>query len=197
MAPTTPAPDWAQRILPLTHDFQEINATFHAIYREHHLKDPLSQRRVQLALESLLLLTARQAATPEKESTGQATAKPTTTTTLNARQRGCVESAAHYFRENLQQPMSITQLAAYHSLCATHFSKLFHRHHGVSPRTFLQDARLQHAKEQLLGGELPVKEIALQCGFVDSAHFCKTFKDATGLTPKRFRELKRQGIAIK
>jgi len=48
-------------------------------------------------------------------------------------------------------------------------------------------------EELLSNPERTVKEIAMQCGFVDSAHFCKAFKAESGLTPKSYRESCRDG----
>ncbi len=183
-APTPPR--WTHRPISLANDFNEISNTFQTIEREHLREDPLSRLRLQLALQSILLLVSRQA-----EKTDHDQKAESSPSCLNARQMRCVESAAHYFRENLRQPLTIAQVAAYHSLGSAHFSKLFHRHYGMAPRSFLQDLRLQKAKELLVNPELAVKEIAMLCGFVDSAHFCKAFKEGTGTTPKGFRNLER------
>jgi AraC-like DNA-binding protein len=175
-------PSWAHRVISLADDFGEVSDSFQIITREHRRDDPLSVLRLQMALQSILLLMARQA--ESEESSAQPEAIPSA---LNARQLRCVESAAHYFTENLRDPLSIAQVAAYHSLGSAHFSKLFRRHYGRPPRTFLHEARMRKSKELLLKPELPVKEIAMLCGFVDSAHFCKVFKTETGTTPKQFR----------
>jgi len=39
----------------------------------------------------------------------------------------------------------------------------------------------------LLNDELKIIQIALSCGFYDEAHFCRTFKSITGLTPTEFK----------
>ena len=79
------------------------------------------------------------------------------------------------------------EVARYHSLCAPHFSAVFRRYHGVPPQRFLHEARVRVAKELVAAGEKTVKETAAICGYVDAAHFCRRFKEATGLTPKAYR----------
>ena len=177
-----PSPAWAHRVISLANDFGEVSNTFQMIAREHRQDDPLSALRLQIALQSILLLLARQT-----ESDGPRVKPEAVASVLNARQLRCVESAAHYFSENLRAPLTISQVAAYHSLGSAHFSKLFRRHYGMPPRAFLHEVRVRKAKELLMNPELPVKEIATLCGFVDSAHFCKVFKTETGATPKQFR----------
>jgi AraC-like DNA-binding protein len=182
-----PPPEWRHRIVALGEDASEIAGYFDVIAREHHLTDARSPMRIDLALQSLLLLLERRAEGsrhPPAENSG-----------LNPRQIHTVESAAHYFRHNLQNPLSIAQVAAYHSLCPAHFSSLFRRRHGITPRGFLRQARLQCVTDLLAESELPLKEIAAQCGFVDPAHLCKSFKQDRRTTPSLFRaRMRRQKV---
>ncbi len=176
-------PDWCQQAISLDADVAEITGYFDAISREHHLADGRSRMRINLALQSLLLLLERRAETARDE---EASAVPPQSN-LNPRQVHTVESAAYYFQNNLQRPLSIAQVAGYHSLCPAHFSALFRRHHRMTPRTFLRLARLQRAVDLLAESDLTIKEIAAQCGFVDSAHLCKSFKQEHSVPPNVFR----------
>ena len=180
-----PPPDWTHRPIPTESDFAEIANYFEVIAREHHRPDPPSQTRVGLAIQSVLVLLARRA-----EETRVSSGPPIPSRVrsgLNPRQVNCVESAAHYFRLNLPNSLSIAQVAAYHSLCPAHFSSLFRRHHRLSPRLFLRRARLERAADLLRTSDLSLKEIAALCGYVDAAHLCKTFKEENGLPPRQFR----------
>ena len=47
--------------------------------------------------------------------------------------------------------------------------------------------RIRRAKALLLTTELPVKEIARQCGFPSVEHFCRAFRRETGSTPTGYR----------
>jgi len=179
-------PAWCRRPIPLGDDAAEMTGYFEVIAREHHLADARSQTRIGLALQSLLLLLERRA-----EGSRELAGAPSG---LNARQTHTVESAAHYFRNNLRDPLSVAQLAAYHSLCPGHFSSLFRRQHRITPRGFLRQARLQRAADLLAETELPLKGIAAECGFVDAAHLCKSFKQDRRLTPNRFRAKMRRRV---
>jgi len=181
-----PAPAWSQRLISTAGDFPEVAGYFDILASEHHRPDyPSFHARIGLAAQSLLLLVARRAEDPGLARRDRSPDR--VGSELNPRQIHRVESAAHYFRTNLRDALSIAQVAAYHSLCPAHFSSLFQRHHGVSPRTFLRLARLERAAGLLRDSDLSLKEIAVQCGFVDAAHFCKSFRQEHGLTPRRFR----------
>jgi AraC-like DNA-binding protein len=174
-----PAPEWCQRAIPLGEDVSEIAVYFDAIAAEHHLTDPRSRARTGLALQSLLLLLERRAEGSRHAVSIQSG--------LNPRQVHTVESAAHYFRNNLQKPLSIAQVAAYHSLCPAHFSSLFRRYHRITPRRFLHQTRVQRAADWLAESVLSLKEVAARCGFVDAAHLCKAFRKDRRTTPGLFR----------
>ena len=57
----------------------------------------------------------------------------------------------------------------------------------LTPRQMIHKARLG-AASQLLAGELPITEIALQCGYTDHSAFSRQFKALTGLSPTAYRE---------
>jgi AraC-like DNA-binding protein len=179
-------PSWCQQTIALGDDAAEIAGCFDAIAREHQMTDARTQTRIGLALQSLLLLVERCA-----EGSRRLAARHSD---LNPRQTHTVESAAHYFRNNLQDPLNIAQVAAYHSLCPGHFSALFRQRYRVTPRTFLRQARLQQAVDLLTGSNLTLKEIAGQCGFVDAAHLCKSFRQIRHTTPNQFRAKMRRGL---
>ncbi|TAL78786.1 MAG: AraC family transcriptional regulator, partial [Bacteroidetes bacterium] len=44
-------------------------------------------------------------------------------------------------------------------------------------------------RKLLLSSELSVSEIAYKLNFEDNSYFSKVFKNKTGLTPKRFRDI--------
>ena len=61
---------------------------------------------------------------------------------------------------------------------------------GVFPRTprqRIQKGRLEHA-HRLLHTEMPITEVALQCGYTDHSAFTRQFKASTGFTPRQYRQ---------
>ncbi len=59
---------------------------------------------------------------------------------------------------------------------------------GLTPAEFLRESRLSHAAMLLLTTELPVKEIAFECGFSDLNYFGKCFKASRSVTPSAYRK---------
>jgi AraC-like DNA-binding protein len=62
--------------------------------------------------------------------------------------------------------------------------------YGTSPYRYLLMRRLALAREQI-ARRRPLSEVALDAGFADQAHFSRLFKAAFGLTPARYRALRR------
>jgi AraC-like DNA-binding protein len=61
---------------------------------------------------------------------------------------------------------------------------------GTSPYRYLLMRRLKFAREQI-ARRRPLGEVALDAGFADQAHFSRMFKATFGLTPARYRALRR------
>ena len=71
--------------------------------------------------------------------------------------------------------MSVAQIERY---C----KRIFH----LTPRQMIHKVRLEKATE-LLAGDTPITDIALQCGYTDHSAFSRQFKAMTGSTPRDFR----------
>jgi AraC family transcriptional regulator len=52
--------------------------------------------------------------------------------------------------------------------------------------------QIHEAKAELLSGEKELAQIAKDCGFAHQSHFTSRFKQATGLTPTRWRRMAQQ-----
>ena len=65
--------------------------------------------------------------------------------------------------------------------------RLFKRETGQSPIARLLDIRLSHARRLLLTTERPMKEIAVECGFVSETYFYTAFRRREGMAPGEYR----------
>jgi AraC family transcriptional activator of pobA len=59
---------------------------------------------------------------------------------------------------------------------------------GATPLAMLQDRLILEAKRLVLYSNMTVAEAAYYLGFDDPAYFSRTFAQATGLSPREFRE---------
>lgn len=94
----------------------------------------------------------------------------------------------HYIEKHYGESLTIAELAKLNNLSVSTFERLFKKEMGVSPMQYLLEVRLNKAKLLLGRTNMPLTEIANQCGFSSSAHLGSTFKSATGATPSEFRK---------
>lgn len=98
-----------------------------------------------------------------------------------------VEESLAYISENLDQPLSLQQIADHVSLSPFHFSRIFKKETGFTPHEYIIHARVNMAKYVLRGTQHTIKSVARQCGFGNESTFCTTFKKVTGKTPAQYR----------
>jgi len=89
---------------------------------------------------------------------------------------------------HLDEPLRISELAARFGLSERTLSRRFAAATGRGPRTYLQHARIRHAVRLLETASDPIDEIRCEAGYSDPAAFRRVFKQATGLSPRRYRE---------
>lgn len=87
--------------------------------------------------------------------------------------------------------LSMKRIAAAAGCSRYHLSRRFRAETGQSPYATLQQIRIRHALRQLTASSLTVKEIAANCGYRDTANFCREFKRRTLKTPTEARNLGR------
>ena len=70
----------------------------------------------------------------------------------------------------------------------THFRRLWKQQTGRSPVESLQKHRMDQAASLLRKGELPIEQIAWQCGFEHSSYFYRLFQKSYGMAPGQYRK---------
>lgn len=93
-----------------------------------------------------------------------------------------------YMQSNIQDDITLTDIASKVNLSPNYFSCLFKQETGLSFTDFLSRMRIEHAKHLLRTTNLMINEISAQCGFSDIAYFSRFFKHVTGANPSSWRE---------
>ena len=95
--------------------------------------------------------------------------------------------AMHYIAEHFARDLDIPEVASHVGLSRAHFTRLFRRESGISPRCYIESCRIEEAQHLLQNNALTVAEVAYACGFEDPARFSNVFKARTGRSPSTVR----------
>jgi AraC-like DNA-binding protein len=99
-------------------------------------------------------------------------------------------SVREYIEANLSDPMlSPASIAAAHFISTRHLHNVFHES-GTTVASWIRSQRLDGARRELrdpLHAGKSVGAVAARWGFLDAAHFSRTFRDAFGVSPRDWR----------
>lgn len=99
-----------------------------------------------------------------------------------------IRRSVELMHTQLDQDLTLKQLAAASYLSPFHFARLFKKLTGASPHNYLAGIRAARAQLLLAETDLPVTEIGARVGYLSGSHFTKAFRFATGATPREFRK---------
>ena len=97
--------------------------------------------------------------------------------------------ALKFMRQEFHRGPTLTEIAKQVHLSPFHFHRRFAELLGLTPKHYLLECQITEAKVQLLARKKELAQIATDCGFAHQSHFTSRFKQATGLTPTRWRRL--------
>jgi transcriptional regulator GlxA family with amidase domain len=95
--------------------------------------------------------------------------------------------AQRHVLSNLQDRLSLEELAKASQMSVRNFSRLFHKELGVTPSEFVERARVDAARSMLESGRTPLKTIAHACGFRTPGRMRNAFIRCLGVTPQHYR----------
>lgn len=99
-----------------------------------------------------------------------------------------INSISHFIDENLDQKISVTQLAEMHHVSTGHFSELFAKETSVTPYQFILKRRLETAYDLIITTNKPLSIIAEETGFSNQSAMTHAFQRHYGHSPRYLRK---------
>ncbi len=101
-----------------------------------------------------------------------------------------LRSAIELMNSNIEEPISIDDLAKYHHANRRQLERLFKQYLDTSPSRHYLEIRLTYARRLLVQSRDSITSVALACGFVSSNHFSNCFSQYFKMPPSACRKRK-------
>jgi AraC-like DNA-binding protein len=154
------------------HRAGDLSDAFVPLIRELTMRQEHSDVGLALAVDHLVLAVIRSM---------MATASP----------RLALHPAVVRVRQLLDQRFderwTLGRMADYVGLAPTYLAGLFVSQVGQPPHRYLNERRVERARQLLESSDLSVTAMALSLGFSSSQHFARVFRELTATTPTAFR----------
>lgn len=104
-----------------------------------------------------------------------------------SRHRQQVDEILSYIDRNISESFGLEDLSAHFYLSSSYLCRIFKSATGTTINKYIVAKRITLAKSLLTEG-CSVTEACERCGFNDYSNFLKSFKKATGVSPKKYSQ---------
>jgi transcriptional regulator GlxA family with amidase domain len=106
---------------------------------------------------------------------------------LKATRNERVRRAILLMEQHLGDPLSVEEIARRVNISKRQLERIFRQETGKSPHEIALELRLRYGQWLLTRTARPITEIASECGFADSSHFSRAYRNAFGEPPSTTR----------
>lgn len=93
-----------------------------------------------------------------------------------------------YVDQNYQNHITVKEVSTMVNFSESYFMHAFSEYTGKSLITYINEVRLDKAKNMLSSTDKSISDISFDCGFQSTSYFIKLFKKQNGLTPVQYRK---------
>lgn len=102
--------------------------------------------------------------------------------------RAALQELQRWVAANPELNHSVASLAERMNLSPRHFARLFRSEIGITPASWVEEARVNAARRLLEQGQAAPKQVAARCGFADADVLRRAFARHVGVTPAEYRK---------
>jgi AraC-like DNA-binding protein len=100
-----------------------------------------------------------------------------------------IQEVLQYIREHYARPIGLDRLARLAAINKTKLISIFKELLGTTPLQYINQMRLQKAKELLVNTDISISEISRLAGFQSIQYFSRYFQSRENVSPKEYRRL--------
>lgn len=105
-----------------------------------------------------------------------------------AEEGSLVGRVQQYVLAHLDEKLTVEKLAGLVAASPRNFARMFARDAGMTPAEFIERARVDAARAMLERSTLPLKSVAIGCGFRDAGHLRRVFQKRLGTSAQQYRD---------
>ena len=98
-----------------------------------------------------------------------------------------VGEVTRYIEEHYKDDIALQDVADIMGYSDVYFCKLFKQNFGKNFITYLNEFRMEKAKELLADPKINIKDVSTEAGYRDANYFTRIFKRMVGSTPSEYR----------
>jgi len=96
--------------------------------------------------------------------------------------------SVEYIDENFDRDITLEEISAESNITPNYFSKLFKDAFNIKLWDYITAKRIEKSKKLIIfSDDDKILDIALSCGFNNTANFNRAFKLHTGMTPREYK----------
>lgn len=160
---------------------QRVESLMRSMLEEYKEKQIFYEDYLSVMILELLLVFSREySLAPLHEAS----------TTAYNKYRSMVETAINYIDTHYDSPITLEEVCRISMVSKTYFCYLFKLLTRQTFVEYLTNVRIHQAMQLMKQSRYSITAIGQMVGFSDSAHFSRTFKRVSGVSPRTYRSLK-------
>ncbi|EEZ0359778.1 regulatory protein PocR [Escherichia coli] len=99
-----------------------------------------------------------------------------------------MKKALRYIDAHLSDDLRLEDVASHVYLSPHYFCRVFKKYQGIGFNSWVNQQRMERARELLCYSDWSIASIARNLGFSQTSYFCKVFRQTYQITPQAFRQ---------
>ena len=107
-----------------------------------------------------------------------------------------MKTVVKYINSNYASKISLNDVAESVFLNKTYLCQLFKKQLGIGFNEYLENARINKAKELMSTTDDNITQIAIDVGYSSQSYFTKVFKKKTGMSPSYYKSVVSKNLSL-
>lgn len=108
---------------------------------------------------------------------------------IDERSHDQIARIKEYIHLHILDGLSLARISDEFNFNPSYLSRLFKRREGINISQYIEEAKIEKAKEMLQNPKQKINDLAVRLGLNTPGYFSRVFKDKTGMTPQKYRDI--------